>query len=86
MLWENRPAQDSKQGCTYPIMVEMLSGILNRGVDGRISGGRISGHFDTKCMTILRTEQILYNFEDQKIANFFNHEQVNFCVTLVICQ
>ncbi len=29
-------------------------------------------------------EQILHNFEDQKMANFFNVEQVNFRVTLVI--
>ena len=28
-------------------------------------------------------EQILQYFEDQKFANFFNLEQVNFCVTLV---
>ncbi len=46
---------------------------------------RISGYFDTKYMTVLRIEQILHNFEDQNFANFFNLEQVNFCVTLVIC-
>ena len=39
---------------------------------------RISCYFDTKYMTILRIEQILHNFEDQKIADFFNLEQVNF--------
>ena len=44
----------------------------------------ISGYFDTKYMTVLRIEQILHNFEDHKFANFFNIEQVNFCVTLVI--
>ena len=44
---------------------------------------RISGYFDTKYMTLLRIEQILHNFEDQKFANFLNLEQVNFCVTLV---
>ncbi len=32
--------------------------------------GLISGYFDIKYMTILRIEQILPNFEDQKIANF----------------
>ncbi len=32
---------------------------------------RISGYFDTKNMTVLRKEQILHNFEDQKFANFF---------------
>ena len=47
---------------------------------------RISGYFDTKYMTLLRIEQILHNFEDQKFANFFNLEQVNFRVTLVTCQ
>ena len=35
-------------------------------------------------MSILQTEQILHNFEDQKFAIFSNHEQVNFRVTLVI--
>ena len=45
---------------------------------------RISGYFDTKYMTVLRIEQILHNFEDQKFANFFNLEQVNFRVTLVV--
>ena len=44
---------------------------------------RISGCFDTKYITVLRIEQILHNFEDQKCANFFNLEQVNFRVTLV---
>ncbi len=43
----------------------------------------ISGYFDTKYMTVLRIEQTLHNFEDQKFANFFNLEQVNFRVTLV---
>ena len=46
--------------------------------------GRIAGYFDTKYMTILRIERILHNFKDQKIANFFNLELVNFRVTLVI--
>ncbi len=75
VLWENRPVQGSKQGCTYPIMVEMLS----------LKDGWFSGYFDTKYMTVLRMEQILHNFEKQKIANFFNLAQVNFRVTLVIC-
>ena len=44
---------------------------------------RISGSFDTKYMTVLRIEDILHNFEDQQFANFFNHEQVNFRMTLV---
>ena len=47
---------------------------------------RISGHFDTKYMTVLQVEQILHNFEDQKMANFSDLEQVNFLVTLVVCQ
>ncbi len=45
---------------------------------------RISGYFVTKHMTVLPIEQILHDFEDQKIAKFFNLEQVNFRVTLVI--
>ncbi len=36
---------------------------------------RISGYFDTKYMTVLWLEQILHNFEDRKIANFFNLKQ-----------
>ncbi len=44
----------------------------------------ISGYFDTKYMTVLRIEQILHNFEDQKFAHFLYLEQVNFRVTLVI--
>ena len=43
-----------------------------------LKDARISGYFDTKYMTILRIEQILHNFKDQKIANFINLEQVNF--------
>ncbi len=37
---------------------------------------KISGYFHTKYMTLLQTEQILQNFEDQRFANFFNLEQV----------
>ena len=37
---------------------------------------RISCYFDTKCLTVLRIDQILDNFEDQIFANFFNLEQV----------
>ncbi len=46
--------------------------------------GWIPGYLDTKHMTILQTEQILHNFEDQKIAIFLNLKQVNFRLTLVI--
>ena len=49
-----------------------------------MKNARISGYFDTKYMTVLRIENKLHNFEDQKFANFFNLEQVNFCVTLVM--
>ncbi len=49
-----------------------------------LKDARISGHFDTKDMTVRQTEQILYNSEDQKFATFFTLEQVNFRVTLVI--
>ncbi len=48
--------------------------------------GRTSAYFDTKYTTALQIEQILHNFEDQKIANFFNLKQVYFRVTLVIYQ
>ena len=64
-------------------MVGMLSSISNRGI-----------FFHERCsnfwlfwyqMTVLRREQILHNFEDRKFANFFNLEQGNFRMTLVIC-
>ena len=45
---------------------------------------RIPGYFDTKYIAVLWIEHILHNFEDQKIANLFNLEWVNFRVTLVI--
>ncbi len=48
-----------------------------------LKDARIPGYIDTKYMTVPRIEQILHNFEDQKFANFFNLEQVNFRVTLV---
>ncbi len=32
VLWENRPVQCSKQGCTCPMMVEMLLGLSKKGV------------------------------------------------------
>ncbi len=34
-----------------------------------LKDGQISGYFDTKYMTVLQIDQILRNFEDQKIAN-----------------
>ncbi len=46
---------------------------------------RNSSYFDTNYMTVLQIEQILHNFEDQKFANFFNREQVDFLVILVKC-
>ena len=50
-----------------------------------MKGSRISGYFDTKYMymTILQREQILHNFENQKIAIFLNLEQVSLRVTLI---
>ena len=76
MLWENRPVQGSKHGSTYPIMVEEEELFPE--------DGRISGYFDTKYIAVLQIEQLLHNFNNQKNANFFNLEQVNFRVTLVI--
>ena len=32
--------------------------------------GRVSGQFDTKYITVLRIEQFLHSFEDQKVGNF----------------
>ncbi len=60
-------------------MMEMLSGISDReGISRKIVG------FPNNYMAVLRKEQILQNFEDQKISNFFNLEQVNFCLTLAM--
>ena len=50
-----------------------------------IKDTRISGYFDTTYMTVLQIDQNLHYFEDQRFANFFNLEQVNFRMTLVIC-
>ncbi len=79
---KNQPFLGSKQGCTYPTMEGMLSGISNRG-GNFMKDAWISGYFDTKYMTVLRIEQIFHNFEDQHFANFSNLEQVNFCMTLI---
>ena len=49
-----------------------------------VKDGRIPGYFGTKYMTVLQIEQILRNFEDQNIANFFSLKQVYFHMTLVI--
>ena len=51
-----------------------------------LKNGRIPGYFDTKYMKVLRIEQILHSFEDQKIANFLYLEQVDFRVTLIALQ
>ncbi len=61
-------------------MVEMQSIYI------RQRGYFMKDGFDTKYITIRWIEQILHHFEDQKIANFFNLEQVNFRVTLIICR
>ncbi len=49
-----------------------------------LKNGRISGYFGAKYITVLQIERILYNFEDQKIFDLFNPEQVNFRMMLVI--
>ncbi len=83
MLRENRPLQGSKQGSTYPTMVGMLLGTYIKQRGHFLKDARISGYFDTKYMTVIRTGQISHNFEDQKFVNFLNLEQVNYRVTLV---
>ncbi len=50
-----------------------------------LNGCWIPGYFDTKFIVVALIEPILYNFEDLKIANFLNPEQVYFFVTRVIC-
>ena len=46
--------------------------------------GQISGYLYTKYKTVPQIDKNLHNFEDQKLTSFFNLEQVNFCMTLVI--
>ena len=45
----------------------------------------ISGYFDTKFTAAVLVEQILCKFEDLKIANILNIEEVYFLVTRVTC-
>ena len=49
-----------------------------------LNGCRISGYFDTKFTAVVLIEPILHTFEDQKVAHFFNPEEVNFLVTRVM--
>ncbi len=44
---------------------------------------QISCYFDTKYTAVVLIEPILHKFEDQKITNFFNPEEVYFLVTPV---
>ena len=46
---------------------------------------RISGYFDTKFTAVGIIEPILHKFEDLKIINFLNPEQVYFLVAHVMC-
>ena len=41
-------------------------------------------YFDTKFNTLSQIEPILHKFEDLKIANFLNPEEVYFLVTRII--
>ena len=50
-----------------------------------LNGCRISGYFDTKFNAVGLIELILHKFEDLKISNFLNPEEVYFLVTRVIC-
>ena len=45
---------------------------------------RVSGYFDTKFIAIVLLEPILRKFEDLKIANILNLEEVYFPVARVI--
>ena len=44
---------------------------------------QVSGHFDTKYTAVLLIEPILHKFEDLKITNFFNPEEVYFLTTFI---
>ena len=44
---------------------------------------RIYGYFDTKFTAVVLVEQILCKFEDLKIANILNLEEVYFLMTRV---
>ncbi len=128
VLWENGPVQGSKQGCTYPTMLRMLSGISNRGViSWKMLGFLVSLipniwlYFErNKFYAISKTKNLpifftsnrsifafrercsdfwlvwyqIYDctsnetnftqFRRPKICQFFDVEQVNFRMTLVI--
>ena len=74
--------EGSKQGCTYPTMVELLLGLSNRGV---IPLKMV--HFWLFLYQIYDSTLNRKNFTQfsrPKIANFFNLKQVNFRMTLVI--
>ncbi len=45
---------------------------------------QISGYFDTKFIAVVLVETILRKFEDLKIANILNLEEVYFLVTRVV--
>ena len=49
-----------------------------------LNGCRFSGYFDTKFTAVAIIEPILHKFEDLKIVNFLNPEQVYFLMTRVI--
>ncbi len=79
MLLEIRPVQGSKQGCTYQSILTLVHRLhvdlyidlyTHDHVVKKGNSTQISGYFDTKYVTILRIEQILHKFEDQKLPIF----------------
>ena len=62
---------------------DILSQILTQG-SIFLDDCRISGYFDTKFIAVVLVEPILHKFEDLKIANILNLEEVYFLVTRVI--
>ncbi len=48
-----------------------------------LESDRISDYFGTKYTIAVHKELALWNFEDEKIGDFFNLEQVHFRMTLI---
>ena len=57
---------------------------INRG-SFSLNGCQISGYFDTRFSAVAIIDPILHKFEDLKIVNFLNPEQVYFLVACVRC-
>ncbi len=72
---ENRPLRGSEHCYTWAVMVKVLPSTS--------TSEFFPGYFDTKFNALGLIEPILHKFEDLKIANFLNPEEVYFLMTHV---